>query len=101
MEWGLRDVTFLGPYSFCGRKEDINLTFHCIMQDYDPNFDVYIPKFDEKYICLVIPNKTGDNSVLLSKDDCKEVMGSKVSLKWISQKLRRKWEMKISRTSTT
>ena len=101
VEWGLRDITFLGPYSFCGTKDNTNLTFHCIMQDYDQNFDVYIPKFDEKFICLVIPNKEGDNSVVLTRDDCKEVMGSKVSLEWIAQKLRRKWEMKISRTSTT
>ena len=101
VEWGLRNITFLGPYSFCGSKDNVNLTFHCNMQDYDEDFDVYIPEFTEKYIMLIIPNKDGDNSVLLTKDDCADVMGSKVSLKWISNKLRRKWEMKVSRTSTT
>jgi hypothetical protein len=101
MEWGLRNIAFLGPYSFCGNKDNVNLTFHCHMQDYDEDFNVYIPQFTEKYIMLIIPNKKGDNSVLLTKDDCADVMGSKVSMKWIANKLRRKWEMKISRTSTT
>ncbi len=71
------------------------------MQDYDEDFEVYIPEFTEKYIMLMIPNKKGDNSVLLTKDDCADVMGGKVSLKWISNKLKRKWEMKVSRISTT
>ena len=101
MEWGLRDITFLGPYSFCGRKDNVNLTFHCIMQDYDKDFNVYIPEFSEKFICLVIPNKYGDNSVVLTREDCEPVMKSRVSMHWIAEKLKRKWEMKISRASTT
>lgn len=96
LEWGLRDVKFLGPFSFCGSKEDINLTFHCTMNDYDSDFNVFIPSFTEKYICIIIPNKKGDNSVLLTRDDCKGVMGSKVSMQWIAEKLKKKWAMPIS-----
>lgn len=100
IEWGLRDVKFLSPYSFCGSKDSVNLTFHCIMSDYDSDFNVYIPSFSEKYICIVIPNKSGDNGVVLTHEDCREVMGKKVSMKWIAEKLKKKWAMPISPTST-
>lgn len=70
------------------------------MQDYDDEMNVYIPKFDESFICIIIPNKRGDNSVILTNEDCKEFMGKRVSMKWIAEKLKRKWAMKISPTST-
>ena len=63
--WKVKDITFLGPYSFCGSKDKVNLTFHCSMQDYDEDFMVYT--VTEKFICLVIPNKKGDNSVVLTR----------------------------------
>lgn len=66
------------------------------MNDYDSDFNVFIPSFTEKYICIIIPNKKGDNSVLLTRDDCKGVMGSKVSMQWIAEKLKKKWAMPIS-----
>jgi len=69
------------------------------MIDYDIDFKVFIPSFTEKYICIIIPNKKGDNSVLLTRDDCSSVMGSKVSMQWIADKLKKKWEMKISPAS--
>ena len=100
MEWGLRDVKFLGPFSFCGKKDNLNLTFHCVMNDHDDDFNVYIPTFTEKFLCLFIPNKEGDNTVVLTREDCKDVMGKKVSMRWIADKLKKKWAMKISRTST-
>lgn len=70
------------------------------MSDHDEDFNVYIPKFTEKFICLIIPNKKGDNSVVLTKEDCQEVMGKKVSMQWIADKLKKKWAVTISRTST-
>ena len=100
LEWGLRDVKFLGPFSFCGRKDKVNLTFHCVMNDYDSNFNVFIPSFTEKYICIVLPNKKGDNSVLLTREDCMDVMGGSVSMQWIADKLKKKWAMEISPIST-
>lgn len=69
------------------------------MNDYDPDFNVFIPLFTEKYICIIIPNKKGDNSVLLTREDCADVMGGKVSMQWIADKLKKKWAMKISPTS--
>ena len=101
IEWGLRDVKFLGPFSFCATKNENKLTFHCTMSDHDKDFKIYIPKFTEQYICVTIPNKKGDNSVLLSREDCEGVMGTRVSMQWIADKLKKKWELKISNRSTT
>jgi hypothetical protein len=100
LEWGLGDITFLSPFSFSGTKGGKVITFHCAMNDYDSNFNVYIPEFTEDVICLFIPNKDGDNSVLLTKQDCMRVMGKDVSMRWISKKIKKKWAMKTSRTST-
>ena len=60
------------------------------MSDHDKDFKIYIPKFTEQYIC-----------VLLSRKDCEDVMGTRVSMEWIADKLKAKWEMKISNRSTT
>ena len=100
IEWGLRDVKFLSPFSFCGSKDDITHTFHCSMQDYDDDFKVYIPEFTEDFIVIFLPNKKGDNNILLTNEDCKEVMGTKVSMEWIANRIKKKWATKISRTST-
>lgn len=101
LEWGLRDITFLSPFSFRATKGSVNLTFHCIMTDHDNNLNIFIPKFTEEFLCLYIPNKKGDNTVVLTREDCKDVMGSKVSMQWIADKLKKKWEMTLSQTSTT
>jgi len=100
IEWGLRDIKFLSPFSFSGTKNGSEHTFYCIMKDYDKEFNVYIPSFTEQFICITLPNKSGDNSILLSNKDCEHVMGKKVSMLWLSEKLKKKWAMKISPIST-
>ncbi len=101
LEWGLGNIRFLSPFSFSGTKQGVTHTFHVSMQDYDKDFNLYIPEFEEQYIVLFIPNKSGDNAVLLTRDGCLDKMCSMVSLKWISKKLKKKWAMKISPISTT
>jgi hypothetical protein len=99
-EWGLRDVKFLSPFSFSGNKDGTTFKFHVAVSDYDKEFNVAIPTFTEPFIILFIPNKTGDNCVLLSMDRCSSELGKKVSMQWIADNLSRKWAMKISPTST-
>ena len=71
------------------------------MRDHDKDMNIFIPKFTEEYLCLYIPNKKGDNAVVLTKEDCEGVMGTKVSMQWIADKLKKKWAMSTSPTSTT
>ena len=101
MEWGLGNIKFLSPFSFCGTKGESELTFHVSIQDYDKGFNLLLPKFNEQFLILFIPNKSGDNTILLSKEDCEMKMGSLVSMEWLSKYIKRKWNMTLSRTSTT
>lgn len=96
MEWGLKNVKFLSPFSFCGSKDGKEMTFHTYMEDHDKNFDVFIPEFTEDYIILFIPNKAGDNSIVLTLEDCLSEMGNKVSMEWLAKRIKRKWAMEYS-----
>jgi len=91
IEWGLRDVKFLSPHSFSASNGTHTWCFYCCLHEYDTNFDLLIPEFDDDYLILSIPNKDGDNCVLLEKTDCAEFMNQKVSMKWIATKIKRKW----------
>lgn len=96
LEWGLGDIKFLSPFSFSGTKEGRIFHFHVAVSDYDKDFNVFLPLFTEPFIILFIPNKTGDNCVMLAGDRCSRDMGQKVSMQWVANNLSRKWEMKIS-----
>ena len=91
IEWGLRNVKFLSPHSFCASNETDTWSFHTYVSEYDAEFNVFLPEFDDDYIILSIPNKGGDNCVLMDKASCKECMNQKVSMKWIATRIKRKW----------
>ena len=78
VEWGLRDIRFLSPHSFSASKDEKVFEFFVYTSPHDDNFDVMIPEFNNEYLILFIPNKTGDNCVLMTCVDCLESMGSKV-----------------------
>ena len=101
MEWGLRNIKFLSPFSFCGSKGDNEITFYVSWQKHDNNFSLKVPEFNEQFLIMYIPNKSGDNAVLLSREDCLSSMGSLVDMKWIAKRIKRKWNMTLYLTSTT
>ena len=91
IEWGLRDIKFLSPHSFSASNGSETWSFYASISDYDDNFDVELPEFEDDYVILFIPNKSGDNCVLMDKASCNMCMGQKVSMKWIAQRIKRKW----------
>lgn len=101
MEWGLKNVKFVSPFSFCGSKEGKELTFQVSWQDHAEDFSLLIPEFNEQYLIMYIPNKKGDNAVLLTREDCLSSMGSRVNMKWIAERIKTKWIMTTSPTSTS
>lgn len=101
MEWGLGNIKFLSPFSFCGSRGGKTMDFHVVFNEYDEVYDIDLPEFNEQFLILLIPNKPGDNTVVLSREDCKEKMGKKVSMAWVATRIKRKWTMNLSRTSTT
>ena len=90
MEWGLRDVKFLSPFSFSANTGDSTLTFHVSIQDHTEAHEVELPAIDEQYLILYIPNKRGDNCVVIDAKDCPSV-DTFVEFKWVAKHLKRKF----------
>lgn len=95
MEWGLRDIEFLSPQTFSACKNGRRMSFHVHAENYDKDFTVSIPKFGTDFLIVFIPNKEGDNCVVLTKEDSWEKRDSRVDMIWISKKLKRKWNANL------
>lgn len=95
IEWGLRDVKFLSPQTFSGSKNGRTMTFHVHAENYDKDFTVGVPYFDTDFLLLFIPNKEGDNCVILTRADSWEKRASRVDMTWIARKLKRKWNATV------
>lgn len=101
IEWGLRDVKILSPFSFSAKKQSEEFKFSTHMSSYDSNMDVYVPSFEEEFIILFIPNKKADNCILMRREDCLKVMGSSVTMNWLADKILRKWRIELRETYGT
>lgn len=95
IEWGLRDIEFLSPQTFSACKKGRRMSFHVHAENYDKDFTVSVPKFDTDFLLLFIPNKEGDNCVILTRPDTWEKIGQRVDMVWISKKLKRKWNANL------
>jgi len=95
IEWGLRDIEFLSPQTFSACKGTRRMSFHVHAENYDKDFTVSIPKFDTDFLLLFIPNKEGDNCVILTRADTWEKRASRVDMTWIAKKLKRKWNARL------
>ena len=69
-EWGLRDVSVLGPYSFQATGKKGPSKFLISVQDHE-DFNINLPAFEEDFVIVWIQNKIGDNCVVMAKEDCK------------------------------
>jgi hypothetical protein len=87
-EWGLSSFKLLGPHSFMGvGKEDKEVTFFCHIENHK-DFTVSIPSNNEDFVILCIPNKAGDNCVVMKSSDCS---GRVMSLEEIAKVIKRKF----------
>jgi len=89
LDWGLRDVKVTSPFSFSARKNGLEMSFKCVIM-YHNNGMVMMKKYDEDYLLLLIPNKKGDNFIVLTKEDCEEQMEELVSFEWLAPRIKRK-----------
>jgi hypothetical protein len=90
-EWGLRNVKFLSPFSFSASKEGKEITFFVHVQDHTDKHEVSLPLFSEDYLILYIPNKEGDNCVVIDGKDCLGQLT--INFKWIAVFLKRKFRI--------
>jgi len=95
MDWGLRDIRFLSPQTFSGKKDGRTMSFFVHLEEYDEDFTISIPHFDTEFLIAFIPNKEGDNCVILTHKDASEKIGCRVEMTWISQNLKRKWNANL------
>jgi len=91
MDWGLGDVKFLSPQTFSGKKHGRTMSFFVHAEDYDKDFTISIPNFDTDFLIVFIPNKEGDNCVVLDGAEASEMIGKRVEMTWIANRLKRKW----------
>lgn len=97
LEWGLRDIEFLGPHSFRVGKDGKKMTFYVHGQDHN-NYSLDIPDSEEEYYIVFIPNKSGDNCVLLLGDDCR---GKTMTFEELAPLIKRKWRIEQPQSTTT
>lgn len=90
-EWGLRDIKFLSPFSFSANKDGKRITFFVHVQDHSDEYEVSLPLFSEDYLILYIPNKEGDNCVVIDGKDC--IGRLTANFKWIALSLKRKFRI--------
>ena len=81
LDWGLCDVKVTSLLSFSASKNGSGMSFKCVIM-YHNNGMVMMKRFDEDYLLLLIPNKKGDNFIVLRKEDCEEEMDNLVSFEW-------------------
>jgi len=101
IEWGLRDVKILSPFSFSAIKETETFSFRTHQCDHDESMDVYLPEFNEQFIIVFIPNKKADNCILMRREDCLGSMASNVTMKWLASKILKKWRVNLKEISGT
>lgn len=94
VEWGLGNIKFLSPYSFSADFDGKTFTFHACQTEHF-NTMVDIPEFDEQLMLMLISNKRGDNLILMTHRDCKEVMGTSIDFEWIAPRIKKKMEIKV------
>lgn len=95
IEWGLRDIVFLSPSSFEAEANGKRYTFHaCIIEHFNTMVD--IPVFEEDFLVMCIANKSGDNTIVLTHDDCKEVMGTSVDFHWVAGFIKKRMSITVT-----
>ena len=92
IEWGLRDIEFLGPHYFKSNHGK----FGCRVVDHEDS-SIFInwreDQKDDEYEVYIIRNKEGDNAVLFRAIDLEPMSNKWVSFEWIAKHLKKKWRV--------
>jgi len=89
LEWGLNDVKVITPIFFSAKSKDSKeIEFMCSIQNHK-DCTVSIPVFKD-ILLMLIPNKKGDNFIVLDKKGCEGMMGKVITFKELANAIRRK-----------
>jgi hypothetical protein len=96
LEWGLSDLNITTPIFFSAKTDkgdEVNFT--CVMEDHE-DMTVFIPEFDQ-FLLMLIPNKKGDNFIVLDKIGCSSMINKRVTFKDIANVIRRKTRFEVTK----
>jgi hypothetical protein len=96
LEWGLSDVKVTTPIFFSAKpkKGGDSIEFMCVMQDHkDATID--LPVFND-ILLMLIPNKKGDNFIVLDRKGCQSMMGRNITFKELAGAIKRKTRFEVS-----
>jgi len=91
IEWGLRDVKITSPSSFSATSMEKRIHFHVFIKNHRNAFvDLGVDSVDEGVVLLLIPNKAGDNFVVIKSEDLSSINLRNLSFEEIAKTLKRK-----------
>ena len=96
LEWGMSDVKITTPIFFSAKTQKGDaVNFTCVMEDHK-DMTVFIPEFDQ-FLLMLIPNKKGDNFIVLDHKGCESMMNQIVTFKQIANVVRRKTRFEVTK----
>lgn len=102
IEWGLRIVEFLDPFSFlaASTRTGVIVSVRCeVLEQQRKNgtYCVDMTKPEEEYYIGIIPDKVGDNVVLIKSDVMKDGCEN-YAYQWIAENLKAKLRIDVTTT---
>ncbi len=96
IEWGLRDIEFSAPKLSLPVRGTRPKCLSMSMRRTTIKTSRY-PYLNSTpiFLLLFIPNKEGDNCVILTRADTWEKRANRVDMTWIAKKLKRKWNANL------
>ena len=90
LEFGIGDVKVISPFLFSGSPKGSNkrYEFHCHSENH-VGAKLFIPKFKDT-LFMLIPNKKGDNFIVLKEADLKDKMNGMVDFKTLANVIKYK-----------
>lgn len=89
MEWGLKDFRIISPHLFSAKANDKEYVFFVNIENHI-NYKLSKPNHDADFYVILIPNKNGDNLILLTRSDLMAHSECFLDFNWIASNLKKK-----------
>jgi len=89
MEWGLKDFRIISPHLFSAKANGKEYVFYVNIENHT-DYKLSKPTHDADFYAILIPNKKGDNLILLTKSDLMSHSGQFLDFNWIASNLKKK-----------
>lgn len=91
IEWGLCGVKITSPSSFSATSNGRQLHFQIFIKNHRKAFvDLGVDSVDDGFVLLLIPNKSGDNFVVIKSEDLASLNLRNLSFEELAKVIKRK-----------